>query len=39
MLALRALDAIGDLARRNGWEALSGTADDGTFVPKRCGAR
>jgi hypothetical protein len=40
MLARRpALDVIGDLARRNGWDALSGTADDGTLVPNRCGPR
>jgi len=36
-LALRALDAIGDLANGNGWETLSGTADGGTSVPERCG--
>jgi hypothetical protein len=39
MLARRALDAIGDLARRKGCEALSGTVDAGTSVPKLCGSR
>jgi hypothetical protein len=31
--------AITTNARRYGWETLSGTADEATFVPKRCGSR
>jgi hypothetical protein len=39
VLALRALNAIGDLGNCNGGEVLSGMAIVATSVPKRCGSR